>query len=91
MRYQTGITATRLLNEAAPPVAFRDGLVITLLAASSTPRERGLVACFAISPERENLEDAMPHFMIRWQYTSTIGQALDGKPYDRTGAAKALR
>ena len=32
----------------------------------------------------------MPHFMIRWQFTSTSAKALVGKPHDRTGAAKAL-
>jgi len=32
----------------------------------------------------------MPHFMIRWQFTSTSAKALVGKPNDRTGAAKAL-
>ena len=33
----------------------------------------------------------MPHFMIRWQFTSTSAKALVGKPHDRTGAAKAPR
>jgi uncharacterized protein with GYD domain len=42
------------------------------------------------SPEPENTEDMMPHFMIRWQFTSTSAKALVGKPNDRTGAAKAL-
>ena len=32
----------------------------------------------------------MPHFMIRWQFTSTSSKALVTKPHDRTGAAKAL-
>ena len=32
----------------------------------------------------------MPHFMIRWQFTSTSAKALIGKPNDRTDAAKAL-
>src|SRR5271166_4661843 len=32
----------------------------------------------------------MPHFMIRWQFTTTSAKALVGKPHDRTGAAKAL-
>jgi uncharacterized protein with GYD domain len=45
---------------------------------------------FAISSELGNKEDAMPHFMIRWQFTSTSAKALVGKPHDRTGAAKAL-
>ena len=39
---------------------------------------------------RKNKEDATPHFMIRWQFTSTSAKALVGKPHDRTGAAKAL-
>jgi uncharacterized protein with GYD domain len=42
------------------------------------------------SPEPESTEDMMPHFMIRWQFTSTSAKALVGKPNDRTGAAKAL-
>jgi uncharacterized protein with GYD domain len=42
------------------------------------------------SPEPEKTEDMMPHFMIRWQFTSTSAKALVGKPNDRTGAAKAL-
>src|SRR5215467_294454 len=37
-----------------------------------------------------NTEEAMPHFMIRWQFTSTSSKALVTKPHDRTGAAKAL-
>jgi hypothetical protein len=41
-------------------------------------------------PEPGNKEDVMPHFMIRWQFTSTSAKALVGKPHDRTGAAKAL-
>jgi uncharacterized protein with GYD domain len=45
---------------------------------------------FEILPELGNTEDAMPHFMIRWQFTSTSAKALVGKPHDRTGAAKAL-
>jgi uncharacterized protein with GYD domain len=45
---------------------------------------------FTISPELGNKEDAMPHFMIRWQCTSTSAKALVGKPHDRTGAAKTL-
>src|ERR1700752_2701002 len=32
----------------------------------------------------------MPHFIIRWQFTSTSAKALVGKPHDRTGVAKAL-
>jgi len=39
---------------------------------------------------RENMEAAMSHFMIRWQFTDTSAKALVGKPHDRTGAAKAL-
>ena len=48
------------------------------------------VACLAFCPNSENKEDAMPHFMIRWQFTSTSAKALVGKPLDRSGAAKAL-
>ena len=48
------------------------------------------VACFAFCPNSENKVDTMPHFMIRWQFTSTSAKALVGKPHDRTGAAKAL-
>jgi uncharacterized protein with GYD domain len=36
------------------------------------------------------MEDAMPHFMIRWQFTDTSAKALVSKPHDRTGAATAL-
>jgi uncharacterized protein with GYD domain len=32
----------------------------------------------------------MPHFMIRWQFTSRSAKGLVGKPHDRTGAAKTL-
>ena len=39
---------------------------------------------------RKNREDAMPHFMIRWQFTDTSAKALVSKPHDRTGAATAL-
>jgi uncharacterized protein with GYD domain len=35
-------------------------------------------------------EDAMSHFMLRWQFTDASAKALVGKPHDRTGAAKAL-
>jgi uncharacterized protein with GYD domain len=51
---------------------------------------QGALWQLAISPELGNKEDAMPHFMIRWQFTSTSAKALVGKPHDRTGAAKAL-
>ena len=36
-----------------------------------------------ISSELGNKEDVMPHFMIRWQFTSTSAKALVGKPHDR--------
>jgi uncharacterized protein with GYD domain len=32
----------------------------------------------------------MPHFMIRWQFSSTLAKALVCEPHDRTGTAKAL-
>jgi uncharacterized protein with GYD domain len=42
------------------------------------------------SHEPDSTEDAMPHFMIRWQFTDTSAKALVGKPHDRTGAATTL-
>jgi uncharacterized protein with GYD domain len=36
------------------------------------------------------MEDAMSHFMVRWQFTGASAKALVDKPHDRTGAARAL-
>ena len=47
MRYQTGITATRLLDEAAPLLPSG---IVTLLAAVSSPREHGLAAGIRMRP-----------------------------------------
>ena len=32
----------------------------------------------------------MPHFMVRWQFTSASTKALVEKPHDRTATARAL-
>ena len=48
------------------------------------------VASAERAPRAGKQEDMMPHFMIRWQFTSTSAKALVGKPNDRIGAAKAL-
>src|SRR6516164_4546231 len=36
------------------------------------------------------MEDAVAHFLVRWQFTNASAKALVDKPHDRTGAAKAL-
>ena len=36
------------------------------------------------------MEDAVAHFLVRWQFTNASAKALVGKPHDRTGVAKAL-
>ena len=38
----------------------------------------------------QKMEDAVAHFLVRWQFTNASAKALVGKPHDRTGVAKAL-
>src|ERR1700686_1147237 len=37
----------------------------------------------------KNTEDAMSHYMVRWQYASSSVKALVEEPQDRSGVAKA--